>query len=72
MRYAIFQQQAPVFVGKDEQGTQIHKAVVTKVGELNAPNTDAAIAQARTMPLFLMARRGAKDLSGFPIVEVIR
>ena len=72
MRYAIYQQGAPVLSHKDEQGNAVHKAQITKVGELSAPNTDAAIDQARTMPLFLMARRGGKDLSGFPIVEAIR
>jgi len=63
MRYAIYQQGTPTPDGR---------AVINKVGELNAPNTDAAIAAARTMPLFLMARRGGKDLGGFPVVEPIR
>ena len=72
MRYAIFQQGTPVLSHKDEQGNAVHKPQITKVGELSAPNTDAAIAEARTMPRFSIARQGAKDLSGFPIVEVIR
>ena len=63
MRYAIYQQGTPTPDGR---------ANLMLVDTLHAPNANAAIAQARTMPLFLMARRGGKDLGGFPVVEAIR
>lgn len=65
--YTIYQQREPLYTGKGRTGEDEYRAVLLKVGELEARSGPHAIDLARELPIFKYALRNT--LAAYPIVE---
>lgn len=70
-KYQVFQQQQPIYVGKDEAGEDVYRPnlVPVGVGPIVAVDAKAAIQEARGWFLFRTAKR--KTLARVPIVQEV-